>query len=211
MSRGAFVSFEGGEGAGKSLHIQLLAEFLAPKHEVVKLREPGGTAIGEEIRHILKRIHGEMDEMAELLLMNASRAQLVKEVIRPSLAQGKVILCDRFYDSSIAYQSYGRGISLDRIYQAVSLACSGLKPDLTFFINAKPDEGLKNVGKRGQEKKDRFDSEELDFHERVYKGYCEIAKAEPERVKVISYIHGEAGKMQDEIRKQTLDFLNRNL
>ena len=222
--QGAFITFEGCEGSGKSTHIKLLAEHLGCQCcKVVRaLREPGGTTFGEQMRQSLKNFDYNICGIAEVLAMNASRAQLVEEVIRPALERGEIVLCDRFYDSTIAYQGYGRGISLKAIDSVINFACDGLKPDLTFFINAKPEQGLRNrwsasVGitqaeLKGAAQKDRFDEEEIEFHQRVYEGYLKIVQKEYERFRVIPYLEGNIMSMQVKINLMTMDLLNeRNL
>src|ERR1700744_4662270 len=137
MSKGFFITFEGTEGCGKSTQIAALAERIhALGHRVRLLREPGGTPIGEEIRHTLKHSNANhaMTAETELLLMNASRAQLVREIIRPALADGMIVLCDRFYDSTIAYQGHGRGLDLPTVQQIVDCAVGETRPDLTLFL-----------------------------------------------------------------------------
>src|SRR6185436_14257608 len=139
---GLFITFEGTEGSGKSTQIALLADRLrALKRTVRTLREPGGTPIGEEIRHTLKHSHDNaaMTAEAELLLMNASRAQLVREVIRPAMAAGEIVLCDRFYDSTTAYQGYGRGLDLKTVQAVIDFAVGETRPDLTLLLNISPD------------------------------------------------------------------------
>src|SRR5690242_4897615 len=135
--KGVFITFEGTEGSGKSTQISLLAEHLRSQgRRVWTLREPGGTPIGEEIRHTLKHsaVNHAMTPETELLLMNASRAQLVREVIRPALAEGEVVLCDRFHDSTVAYQGYGRGLDLRHVQDVIELAVGGLRPALTILL-----------------------------------------------------------------------------
>src|SRR6266700_1477105 len=137
MTKGLFISFEGTEGCGKSTQVELLVQRLRALGYIVrKHREPGGTPIGEEIRHTLKHSHQNhaMTAEAELLLMNASRAQLVREVIRPALAAGEIILCDRFYDSTVAYQGYGRGLDLKMVNAIIDVAVGETRPDLTLLM-----------------------------------------------------------------------------
>lgn len=212
ITGGLFVSFEGCEGGGKTGHINDLALFLrAARLDVLSLREPGGTPIGEKIRHILKHsTSGEkMTPEAELLLMNASRAQLVREVINPALRDGKVVICDRFYDSSIAYQGYGREMPLDEVRRIIGFVTGGLKPDITFLLNVPSDIGIKNKRTQTGEALDRFELEEPDFHKRVYNGFLEIATREPERFRIIDYVHGPDGKtvMQKIIRAEITSYL----
>jgi dTMP kinase len=190
--RGLFITFEGTEGSGKSTQIVRLSRRLtALDHKVHVLREPGGTPIGEEIRHTLKHSnvnHG-MTPETELLLMNASRAQLVREIIRPALNSGAVILCDRFYDSTTAYQAYGRGLDLDLVRQIIDCAVGETRPDLTLLLTVSVQvsearrqgrllPGLENV-------RDRMEEADRGFFERVEEGYRRLAAAEPARVRTI--------------------------
>ena len=192
MSKGLFITFEGTEGCGKSTQIKLLAEYLqALGHRVRTLREPGGTPIGEEIRHTLK--HSEhnhaMTAEAELLLMNASRAQIVREVIRPALADGEMVLCDRFYDSTVAYQGYGRELDLDKVKSVVEFAVGDTKPNLTLFLHVSAEVSAARLRSRQTTLpfvRDRFEEADRKFFERVAHGYGVIAASEPQRVKFIN-------------------------
>jgi dTMP kinase len=189
--KGLLISFEGTEGSGKSTHIALLANRLRTKGYLVRsIREPGGTPIGEEIRHTLK--HSQQNQAmkpeTELLLMNASRAQLVREVIRPALALGEVVLCDRFYDSTIAYQGYGRGLDLARVRAVVDFAVENTRPQLTLLLLVSPEVSEARCQKRqigSIAQRDRFEEADRDFFERVEQGYRAIASADPRRVKSI--------------------------
>lgn len=190
MSR-LFITFEGTEGCGKSTQIALLAERLRATGKIVRLlREPGGTAIGEEIRHTLKHSsanHG-MTSEAELLLMNASRAQLVREVIRPALASSEIVLCDRFYDSTIAYQGYGRQLDLKMIRSIIDVAVGETHPNLTLLLNISQSLSEERQRSRQSAKpavRDRFEEADRSFFERVAQGYQAIADAEPNRIKVV--------------------------
>ena len=188
---GLLISFEGTEGCGKTTQITLLAERLRAYGRSVRLvREPGGTPIGEEIRHTLKHSQQNhaMTAEAELLLMNASRAQLVREVIRPALAAGEIVLCDRFYDSTIAYQGYGRGLDLKLIRGVIDFAVGETRPQLTLLLEISPETSAARLASRqsGQPvARDRFEEADPAFFERVAKGYEAIAAAEPGRVKVV--------------------------
>jgi dTMP kinase len=188
---GLFVTFEGTEGSGKSTQIQLLANrLLELKRVVLTLREPGGTSIGEQIRAILKdRQQGAgMCPETELLLMNASRAQLVREVIRPALAADKIVLCDRFFDSTIAYQVYGRDLDLDHTQRIVDFAIAETRPHLTLLLRIPFEMSEARRARRaaaGGEKQDRFEAENRAFFERVEKGYDAIAASTSTRVRVI--------------------------
>ena len=192
MSKGLFITFEGTEGCGKSTQIKLLAEHLqALGHRVRTLREPGGTPIGEEIRHTLKHSDNNhaMTSEAELLLMNASRAQIVREVIRPALAEGEIILCDRFYDSTTAYQGFGRELDLEKVKSVIEFAVGETKPDLTFLLHVSQD--LSEQRQRERQStlafgRDRFEEADRKFFERVAHGYGVIAASEPQRVKFIN-------------------------
>jgi dTMP kinase len=188
---GLFISFEGTEGCGKSTQIPRLAERLhATGHIVRQLREPGGTPIGEEIRHTLKhsdRNHG-MTAEAELLLMSASRAQLVREIIRPALAAGEIVLCDRFYDSTTAYQGYGRGLDLKMIQRMTDFAVGDTRPQLTLLLDVSSEISRSRLAARQSSEtviRDRFEEADHEFFERVAKGYREIAAAEPKRMRTI--------------------------
>ena len=192
MSKGLFITFEGTEGCGKSTQIALLAERLRALGQRVRtLREPGGTLIGEEIRHTLK--HSEhnhaMTAEAELLLMNASRAQIVREVIRPALAAGEMVLCDRFYDSTTAYQGYGRELDLEKVKSVIDFAVGGTKPDLTLFLHVPPEVSAERLRSRQSTLgfvRDRIEEADRKFFERVAHGYGVVAAAEPQRVKFVN-------------------------
>ena len=190
--KGLFITFEGTEGCGKSTQIKLLAEHLkAIGHRVRLLREPGGTPIGEEIRHTLKHSanNAAMTAEAELLLMNASRAQLVREIIRPALATGEMVLCDRFYDSTVAYQGYGRELDLRQVQTVIDFAVGGTKPDLTLFLHVPPAVSAERLRARqaGQPVvRDRIEEADREFFARVAHGYEVIAAAEPQRVRRIN-------------------------
>lgn len=188
---GLFITFEGTEGCGKSTQIALLAEHLRADGKIVHLlREPGGTAIGEEIRHTLKHSpanHG-MTSEAELLLMNASRAQLVREVIRPALTAGEIVLCDRFHDSTIAYQGYGRQLDLKMIRSIIDIAVGETRPNLTLLLSISQiisEERQRSRQSGRPAVRDRFEEADRGFFERVAQGYADIAAAEPDRIKVI--------------------------
>ena len=184
MSKGLFITFEGPDGCGKSTQIKKLAEYLTQQgKEVVVTREPGGTKISEKIRElILDPENKEEAAVTEMMLYAASRAQIVAELIKPSIEEGKVVLCDRFVDSSIAYQCYGRGL-VEQVEIVNSYAVQGTMPDVTFFLDISAEEGRKR--NQGTGKKDRMEQEAIDFHKRVYDGYKEITRKNPERIVVI--------------------------
>jgi len=180
---GLFITFEGGEGCGKSTQSRLLLKKLEQQNvPVVLTHEPGGTALGNELRKTLKRKGGSsISPQAELFLLAASRAQLVTEVIRPALKEGKVVLCDRFTHSTMVYQGYGRGLDFTAIQMVNNMATRYLNPDLIILLDISPEQGLA----RKQSLKDRFELEDLSFHRRVREGYLKMAAAEPDRWLVI--------------------------
>lgn len=191
MTTGKFITFEGPEGGGKSTHIKKLALFLASKGvEVVTTREPGGTALGEKIRDLIQ--HSEAGtvplDRAELLLFLASRAQHVQEVIRPMLNKGRWVLCDRFYDSTLAYQGFGRGFDIPQLRSLNDFAVDHLKPDLTLLIDVSPATSRERLAQRhcaGVSAPDRIESESDDFHVRLRNGYLTLAGQEKERFHVV--------------------------
>ena len=182
-----FITFEGPEGGGKTTQISKLASFLQEAgHPVLSTREPGGTRIGDQIRACLHDVNNrEMVAQTELLLYSASRAQLVHEVIRPALAAGILVLCDRFYDSTLAYQGYGRGLDLARLRHITEFATAGLQPDLTLLFDIDVESGLTRRTVGGEEM-NRLDLEALTFHQRVRHGFHALAAAEPTRWVIIN-------------------------
>lgn len=197
--RGLFITFEGPDGSGKSTQIRLLKEWLEAKgHQCILTREPGGTIISEKIREIiLDKEHKEMDPRAEALLYSAARAQHVAQVIAPALAAGTMVICDRFTDSSMAYQAYGRGLG-DGVRVINEFATVGLGPDVTFLMRLAPSEGKSRIQGRGEY--DRMELEKMEFHERVFEGYKLLEKNEPERI-----IGIEASGTIEEIHKVIID------
>lgn len=177
MKRGFFIVLEGGEGAGKSVQAKILGDRLRDAGEqVVLTREPGGTRIGEQIRMITLNIENvDLDPLAEAYLMAASRAQHVREVISPALAEGKIVISDRFVDSSIAYQGYGRNLGSKEMRNLNKLAVDGAKPDLVILLDVPPSVGLARFEKV-RKQKDRLDMQQRDFYDRVYAGYLTLAK-----------------------------------
>ena len=196
---GKFITFEGIEGGGKSTQIRLLAEWLgAEGREPVITREPGGTALGGEIRGLVLHASVQIAPVAELLLYAADRAQHMAEVVEPALAGGRFVLCDRHADSLVAYQAYGRGLDRTMVDDLNRLATRDRKPDLTLILDLEPAEGLARVGSRG--KPDRLERETIAFHQRVRDGFLAIARAEPGRAVVL-----DARKPADAIHQEILD------
>jgi dTMP kinase len=182
---GLFVTFEGIDGSGKSTQLQLCADALqAAGHDVVVTRNPGGTAFGQELRQILLHSTGTVYPMSELLLFIADRAQHMDEVVFPALAQGKVVLCDRHMDSTLAYQGYGRGLPLDTIRELNGIAIQGKKPDLTLLFDGEPALLAQRVQARGQA--DRLEGESLAFRNHVREGFLALACQEPLRILTLS-------------------------
>lgn len=176
-----FITLEGPEGSGKTSQIPWLAARLEEEgYAVVTTREPGGTPIGDQIRQVLFDLDNKaMEPRSEILLFQASRAQLVEQVIRPALAEGKVVLCDRYADSTLAYQGYGHKVDLEQLNTIVHFATGGLKPNLTLFLDVKVEQGLQRRDSGGDW--NRLDDYDVEFHKRVYAGYQQLIAAEPER------------------------------
>ena len=201
--KGKFITFEGGEGSGKSTHIErLVARLRKEGNRVQVTREPGGTEVGEQIRHILqysKQSAGMVPE-TELLLFCASRAQLVREVIQPALNDGRIVICDRFFDSTTVYQGVGRKINPHAVAAINNFAVGANLPDLTLVIDLDPRIGLERA--RGRELFDRMESQSLEFHDRVRQGYLDLSKREARRVKMI-----DGSQAIDAIEKQIWDLV----
>jgi len=189
MPQGRFVSFEGIEGCGKTTQITLLSEYLK-KHSIAHTitREPGGTAVGEGIRKILLNSETiRLTAASELLLFYASRSQNIQEKIKPALERNEIVICDRYYHASMAYQGYGRGIPLDFIRKLTDLVCDPYRPDLTFLLDIEPEVGLARARARNHgriENEGRFEAEDLEFYNRVREGYLELA-SEDERIQLL--------------------------
>lgn len=202
MSKGTIISFEGSEGSGKSSQIGRLASFLEKEgRSVIVTREPGGTEIGEEIRHLLKHsAHGkEMCPETELLLFAASRAQLVRQVIEPALEEGKIILCDRFLDSTTVYQGVARNLSKDPVNVINNFAVGNFMPDLTVILDVPAEVGLDRVRRRVSDLPDRMEEENIQFYRMVREGYLVLAKSLPERFLVVDGTRDEEA-IEAEIR-----------
>ena len=202
-----FITFEGGEGTGKTTLIDMLHEDLvALGYQVMKTREPGGSKIAELIRTIiLDKENIEMDYKAEAMLYAASRRQHLIEVIKPALARGEIVLCDRYVDSSIAYQGYARGLGMDEVWQLNDYAIDGFLPTITILIDIQPEIGLKRI-KSNKRSEDRLDLESLAFHQKVREGYLLLAKKFPERIIIVP---GEKDRLAlyHEVKKRILQVL----
>lgn len=209
---GTFITFEGIEGSGKSTQISLLYDHLLRQGRQVTLtREPGGTPIGDQVRTILLHPnHGALDATAELLLYAASRAQHLREVILPALDSGRVVLCDRFADATLAYQGYGRGLSIPTILELGRIVTAGLRPDLTVLLDIDARAGLDRA--RGRNERDglhgeaRFENEDIAFHARVREGYHFLANQEPGRIRLVNADRSPE-EVQADIRKIVDDVL----
>ena len=201
--KGIFITFEGIDGCGKSTQCELLKDYLkANNKDFIFVREPGGTVIGERIREILlDKKNTQMTARTELLLFEAARAQITEEVIKPALEEGKIVLCDRFFDSSSAYQGMARGMGMEFVAGLNMAATGGLKPDVTFFFDISAEEALERRGKRG-EASDRIELAGIKFQEDVRKGYLELAKDSGGRIVTI-----DAMQSPDEIFGQIMDTL----
>ncbi len=204
---GYFISVEGGDGSGKSTQINKIEAYLRAKGlELVLTREPGGTPIAEKIRTlILDPTNGALTARAEMLLYAAARAQHVEEKILPALAEGKTVLCDRFVDSSIAYQGYGRGLG-EAVAAVNAIATGGKAPDLTIFLDISPADGMARKQQQDGHALDRLEQESLAFHERVYEGYLRLAAENPSRIAKI-----DATKPVDAVFAEIQGYLDRLL
>ena len=196
MKKGLFITFEGADGCGKSTQLELLHDYLLKSgYEVILTREPGGKGLGEKIRELLLNYNGEVSDRCESFLFLADRAQNIDTIVKPAIDTGKIVLCDRHTDSTVAYQGYGRGLDIDRINMLNNLAVNGIKPDLTFVFDIDTQTSMQRVGKD----KDRMESAGIEFHKKVRNGYLELAKQDPQRIKVI-----DASKSIEEIHKEVL-------
>ncbi len=212
---GLFITFEGLEGAGKSTQAQLLADRLTTEgYPVTLVREPGGTRVGEALRNILADSDfDDMTPLTEVFLFAASRSQLVEQLIRPKLGEGTIVICDRFYDATLAYQGYGRGVHPTQIREISDICSWGVRPDLTFLIDIEPAHGLQRVRTRSVEtltKMDRFEQLDMAFYERVREGYMMIAQEEAFRFRILDG-SGEAQPLATRIADLTMDMVKKKL
>jgi dTMP kinase len=203
-----FITLEGPEGSGKTSHIPYLVGYLREKGYIVfPTREPGGTSIGEQIREVIHDLKNvEMHPRTETLLYQAARAQIVEQVIKPRLGDGEIVISDRYYDSTIAYQGYGHQQDLEQVRALVKYATGGLVPDLTILLDVDIEEGLRR--KKKDNEWNRLDAYTVEFHQRVRRGYHEMVKAEPNRWAVV-----DAGKdwqsVQEQLRQKIMEFLGK--
>ncbi len=211
MARGIFITIEGVEGSGKTTHCKKICAYLENKgFQVIQIHEPGGTRIGEQVRSILLSSgNEEMIDRTELFLFLASRSQLVEEVIRPAMNDGKVVICDRYMDSTIAYQGYGRGVNEKFIRVLNKFAIGSIEPDLTIILDVETPIGLKRARRRLEGKEpDRIEKDRLSFHQRVREGYLELGRTESARVRVID-AGRDIRKTERAIRAQIDGFLKK--
>ena len=200
--KGRFITFEGVEGSGKTTQISASAERLRRLGwTVLETREPGGTSVGEQIRDVmLNRGNQQLTALTEAFLVMAARAQHIEEVVRPALASGAVVLCDRFVDSTLAYQGYGRGLDIQALRRLNRLATAGLTPDMTLVFDVPVTIGLQR--RRAHREVNRLDMESIAFHERVRKGFLQLVREEPRRMKIV-----KAGGTQEEISDAVADLI----
>jgi dTMP kinase len=203
LTQGLLITFEGGDGAGKSTLMKGLYRLLEERGEsVIQTRAPGGTQLGEKIRSLLLESKTPLSDRCELFLFLADRAEHMQEVIFPALSEGKIILCDRFNDSSIAYQGVARGLDADKVNALCLFATDGKIPDLTFYLDISPEVGIaRTLHKTGE--KDRIESESLSFHEKIRQAFLHIAKQDPKRVRVL-----DATQSPETLLEQVLKFLD---
>ncbi len=199
MKKGRFITMEGVDGSGKTTQLQLTARYLLDcGYEVVTTREPGGTKLAERIRNIVLDADAAVNPRTEILLYLAARAEHVEKVIRPALEAGKVVLCDRFADSTLVYQGFVRGIEIDKVKALCELATDALQPELTILLDAAPEALLQRRADRGV--KDRFEQEGLDFQKKVRAGFLLLANADPVRVKKVNALQNTEA-VQSDIQK----------
>ncbi len=200
MKKGLFITFEGADGCGKTTQLNLLKDYLENKgYEVVITREPGAKGLGEKIREILLNYDGEVSNRCESFLFLADRAQNIDIIVNPAIQQGKIVLCDRHTDSTVAYQGYGRGLDIKQINMLNNIATNNKKPDLTLVFDVDIETSMKRVGSQ----QDRMEKSGKDFFNRVRNGYLELAKQEPERIKVI-----DTTKSIEEVQKDVVEIID---
>ena len=211
-ARGLFIVLEGGDGSGKTTQARLLAETLRGRGiDVLLTQEPAGTRLGELVKGVFERSHSErgappISAKTELFLFEAARSDHVRTVIRPALAEGRVVVCDRFADSTLAYQGYGRGLALGEIRRLNDIATEGLTPDLVVVADVTPETGTARADAGGGKKRDSIGQESLEFHRRVREGFLEIARAGGER-----YVVVDAGRPVDEVATRVFEVVERLL
>ncbi|MBU7594114.1 dTMP kinase [Metabacillus halosaccharovorans] len=204
--KGKFITFEGPEGAGKTSVLELLmTELSGTEMEMVFTREPGGIHISEKIREvILNKEHTEMDSRTEALLYAAARRQHLVERVVPAIESGKFVFCDRFIDSSLAYQGYARGLGIEEVFSINEFAINGLMPDLTFYFKIDPKVGLQRISRSSEREKNRLDLEDLSFHQKVQEGYEKVIAMFPERIVVIDAeksLEEVVGEVKNKLKK----------
>lgn len=205
MTKGLFITFEGGDGAGKTTILnQIYEELTARGIEVIKTREPGGIRISEEIRDIIHNpLHLEMEERTEALLYAAARRQHLVEKVFPALEEGKIVLCDRFVDSSLVYQGHARGIGIDEVYAINKFVIQDCMPDVTLYFDITPRKGLERIAANADREKNRLDLETIEFHEKVYQGYQLIRSRFPERFQTVDAERSLEAVYQDVFKRIT--------
>lgn len=200
MQKGLFITFEGADGCGKTTQYNLLSDYLKKNgHDVVLTREPGGKGLGEKVREILLNHDGIVSNRCESFLFLADRAQNIDIVVNPAVEQGKIVLCDRHTDSTVAYQGYGRGLDIEQIKMLNNIATGSRKPDLTIVFDVDIETSMKRVG----DEKDRMENAGKEFFNRVRNGYLELAKQEPQRIKVV-----DSTKTIEEVQKNVIEIIN---
>lgn len=210
LKKGFFITFEGGEGCGKTTQIKLLRKFLSKNgYPLITTYEPGATPIGELIRRILlSNHHGEISRETETLLYLACRAQHVREIIAPALKEKKIVLCDRFTDSTLAYQGFARGIALTLLQSLERFSRNGIAPDLTILLDADPRPMFQRLKQKHLEHKDRLESESLAFHQKVRKGYLALAKKNPKRYLIVD-ARKSVHSIHEEIKRHVMSMLTK--
>ena len=199
MQKGLFITFEGADGCGKTTQLKLLKDYLTAKgYAVILTREPGGKGLGEKIREILLNYDGKVADRCESFLFLADRAQNIETIVKPAIESGKIVLCDRHTDSSVAYQGYGRGLDIEQIKMLNNLATGGKQPDLTLVFDVDIETSMQRVGNE----KDRMESSGKEFFNRVRNGYLEMAKQEPERLKIV-----DSTKSIDKVHKRVIEII----